>query len=114
MADYLTITMLHLLVTKSTAALKHVLEQHLEYLPSIDALTESTDFNATLERTREPDAPKAPLFNVVMVLESAALRLDPSAQITIDITKQLFELWHDATVALKSFIGDKFYHTFTK
>ncbi|XP_060520964.1 dynein axonemal heavy chain 6 [Cylas formicarius] len=112
LVDYMTITMLHRLITNSIDELKLLFERHSKYLPD-RALLESDELEVLLECPRQDGDPQYPLFIVNVFVEPHEMSLDPTLDVTVYIYKQLFDLWEQHTNEYKPFVADPIYSPFT-
>ncbi|XP_057658316.1 dynein axonemal heavy chain 6 isoform X1 [Diorhabda carinulata] len=111
LVDYITINMLHQLITNSTHDLLCALEKHTQFLPTQQQLDKFEPLNIDLPRTE--DAPKLPFFVVYAKIVPEEILLDPSLNITLDMFNQIMSLWQEKTIIIKSFVGDPYYSVFT-
>ncbi|KAJ8983473.1 hypothetical protein NQ317_014931 [Molorchus minor] len=134
--DYLSINMLHQLVTNSIEELNAIFEIYTLNLPSQSQMEllvkveeeveedpkkkkkpdekEEEEKMETDEEVKLPEEPThLPMFIVHVVLEAGELKLDPSFDITRHIFNQLFGLWEYHMKSIKSFVGDSLYSPFT-
>ncbi|XP_050519336.1 dynein axonemal heavy chain 6 [Diabrotica virgifera virgifera] len=111
LTDYITINMLHQLITNSLNALLKVLDAHTQFLPTEEQLDNFEPMALTLPRT--DDTPKLPWFVIYVKVLPDELLLDPSLDITLDMFNQMITLWEEKTKGIKSFVGDSYYYPFT-
>ncbi|CAH1180440.1 unnamed protein product [Phaedon cochleariae] len=111
LVDYITINMLHRLITNSVIELNAVFEKHSSFIPTEVQLT--THEPLKIEVVRPEESPQLPLFIAYVVLEPQQILVDPSLKVTRDIFQQMFDLWEEQTKKAKSFVTDPYYSAFT-
>ncbi|CAG9860518.1 unnamed protein product [Phyllotreta striolata] len=111
LADYLTITMLHQLITGSIDLLLYYLKWHTEFIPPQEELEATEPLIMDIERPA--GAPQAPYFiKYIRVLPNKIL-LDPSLELTLSLLAKIFTMWEQCVKVVPTFVGDTYYAAFT-
>ncbi|CAH1104335.1 unnamed protein product, partial [Psylliodes chrysocephalus] len=111
LVDYLTITMLHQLITGSIDLLLYYLQWHTSFLPTQEEL--EADEPLIMEVLRDEGAPQVPYFIKYIRVHPNKILLDPSLELTLNLFEQIFVMWEDNVKSVTTFIGDPYYAAFT-
>ncbi|KAG5888365.1 hypothetical protein JTB14_033502 [Gonioctena quinquepunctata] len=111
LVDYITINMLHQLITNSINELNEVFEKHTRFLPSLDQLNLLEPMEMKIERPDE--YPQLPLFITYIILKGTDLVLDPSFEVSRNMFRQIIDLWEEYAMSVQTFVADPYYSVFT-
>ncbi|XP_022919976.1 dynein axonemal heavy chain 6 [Onthophagus taurus] len=112
LTDYLTLNMMHGIVSNSATGWLKTLETHLKYLPSVESI-QGTPLDKQIMIPRSEDDPQLPLLRIRVIINETFISLDPTHDVTANIFNQVWDLWESQTLKIKSFLGDKLYNSFT-
>lgn len=105
--DFLTLHMLHTLVSNSLSDLSGILEMHMLYMPG-DVQLEGEDVSEVFEIER----PIKPLFRLELLIEPGRMYFDPNEDLTVEMFENILTEWDEIIYRIEPFEKDPAFNPF--
>ncbi|XP_065162410.1 dynein axonemal heavy chain 6 isoform X2 [Atheta coriaria] len=110
--DYIMLDMLHHVIINTMEELLWILEQHIPFVPSEEALNDLSLINIDIQR---PDVSyQQPFIIVDVFIKPGLIYFWPNLDVITKVFRDLEAYWYDVVLGLKPFIADKLYTAFTR